>query len=172
MLSRRSLTAVLGLSTAGLSNLVEAKRKRKRNKKKQIKRNEFGCVGVGKYCKNHGQCCAGICGGKQGKRKCRAHGTGTCDQEGPGLCTSPNPELLKCNNSADCACIRTTAGSSFCFSLLGGDDCADCQTDADCAALGFPLGSACAPVSEGGCAGNCPGGMSCEAPCGYVPPVP
>jgi hypothetical protein len=37
-------------------------------------------------------------------------------------------------------------------------------------ALGFPPESACAPVSQGRCAGGCPTGMACLPPCGYVPP--
>jgi hypothetical protein len=172
--SRRGV--LRGLAGTGLGLVrwpspAEAKKKRKRKNKRKVKFNDFGCVNVGGFCKNDEQCCAGICEGKKGKRKCKAHGTGTCDQEGPRLCTSPNPVLLKCNNSADCACIRTTAGSNFCSSELA-IECADCQQDADCEALGFPPGSACAPTSEGGCAGLCETGMACLAPCGYVPPEP
>lgn len=177
-LSRRSLAGTLGFGALARPFLAEGKRhkrrhRRKERRKKNVTFNDFGCVNVGGFCKNAEQCCSGICEGKKDKRKCKAHGTGACDQEGPGLCTSPNPELLKCNNSNDCACIRTTAGSNFCYSVLaGGSDCADCQQDADCEALGFPPGSACAPTSEGGCAGLCESGMACLAPCGYEPPEP
>jgi hypothetical protein len=166
----------LGLGMARWPSTAETKKKRTRKNKKKAKkakRNAFGCVNVGGFCKNDEQCCSGICDGKKEERKCKAHGTGTCDQEAPGLCTAPNPALLKCNNSGDCACIRTTAGSNFCYSVrAGAGDCADCQQDADCEALDFPLGSACAPTTEGGCAGLCETGMACLAPCGYQHPEP
>jgi hypothetical protein len=162
----------LGLGIGRWPAPADAKKKRKR--KKKAKPNAYGCLEVGDPCKNAGHCCSGICQGKQDKRKCKAHGTGTCDQEGPGLCTAPNPELLLCDNSAECACIRTTAGTKFCYDMRSeaGTDCADCQKDADCETLGFPSGTACAAVSEGRCAGVCAGGMMCMVPCGYEPPVP
>jgi hypothetical protein len=172
----RSLAgAGLGLGSARLPDFVEANKKRKRKKKnKKAKPNEFGCLSVDKTCKNSKQCCSGICEGKKGKRTCRAHGTGTCDQKAPGICTAPNPLLTRCNNSDQCACIRTTAGSNFCYDqdADAGSDCADCQQDADCEALGFPPGTACAPVFAGACSGACETGMYCVVPCGTEPPVP
>jgi hypothetical protein len=164
----------LGLGMARWPAGADAtKTRRRKPKPTQGKPNAYGCLEVGAPCTREDQCCSGICEGKKGKRRCRAHGTGTCDQDAPGLCTAPNPALLKCNNSGDCACIRTTAGSNFCYSVLAGaGDCADCQQDADCAALDFPLGSACAPTTAGGCAGLCETGMACLAPCGYQPPEP
>jgi hypothetical protein len=177
--SRRHI--LRGLAGAGLAlgivrqrEIAKAKKKRKRKKNnKKAKRNAFGCVSVGGFCKNDGQCCSGICQGKKDKRKCKAHGTGTCDQEGPGICSTPNPALILCN-SAECACVRTTAGSNFCFDIAyeAANDCADCQTDADCEALGFPPGSACAPFAQGEiCAGaSCEGGMACVTPCPAAAP--
>jgi hypothetical protein len=38
--------------------------------------------------------------------------------------------------------------------------------------LGFAPGSACVPFGTGNCAGICPTGMMCVAPCGAVPPAP
>ena len=49
---------------------------------------------------------------------------------------------------------------------------ATCQRDADCVAMGLPSESACAPVSQGLCAGTCPGGMACLIPCGSGSPPP
>ena len=163
----------IGLGLAGWSAPADARKKRKRRKKaKKAKPNAYGCLEVGDPCKNADHCCSGICQGKKGKKKCQAHGMGTCDQEGPGYCTTPNPALGLCSNSANCACIRTTAGSNFCYDAgaEGGSACADCQQDADCEALGFPPGSACAPVLQGRCVGLCAGGMTCLAPCGNPPP--
>jgi hypothetical protein len=174
----RGLTGVgLGLGSRLWPQEPAAKGKRKRkDKKKKAKPNAFGCLSVGKTCKKAEQCCSGICDGKKSKRKCRAHDTGTCDQDVAGVCQTGTPIATACNNRNDCACFRTTAGSSVCGELFCGregcSDCADCQRDADCVALGFPSGAACAPVSSGACAGFCPEGMACVAPCGPEPPPP
>jgi hypothetical protein len=66
MLSRRAIAGTLGLGALNLPGLVEAKKKRK--KKKKIKKNQFGCVDVGKFCTDDGQCCSGICQGKKPKK--------------------------------------------------------------------------------------------------------
>ncbi len=127
------------------------------------------CLDVGQPCAgNDGMCCSGSCEGKKGKRTCRAHDAGTCVQGTPGICTAPDLSLSACNNSSTCACFRTTAGSNFCAELFGQDlsDCAGRQRDADCETLGFPPGTACAPVSEGECALLCASGMACLVPCG------
>jgi hypothetical protein len=56
-------------------------------------------------------------------------------------------------------CFRTTAGSNVCINNF---DCADCQRDVDCAALGYPSGAACVPVGgDLACAGLCETGMAC-----------
>jgi hypothetical protein len=167
----RGLTGVgLGLSTWLWPQEPAAKGKRKRkDKNKKAKPNAFGCLSVKKTCKNPEQCCSGICEGKKGKRTCRAHDTGSCDQDVAGVCQSGTPINTACNNRADCHCFRSTGGSNVCSTGMA---CADCQRDADCIALGFPPGTACAPVSAGACAGNCPDGMACVAPCSPEPPPP
>lgn len=177
--SRRDL--LRGLAAAGLSlGMLQlpdaaAKKKRKRKRKpKKSKPNAFGCLSVGAICKNADQCCAGICTGKKGKRKCRAHGAELCTQGVEGVCLAVNPQATTCNNRPDCACFTTTAGSNYCAELFcsfaGCSACADCQKDADCVALGFPPEAACAPVSRGLCAGICETGMACLLPCGDETP--
>ncbi len=169
--SRRD--ALSGLAGAAISlrlthrpASVEAKRKG-RKKPKKAKPNAFGCLDVGDPCKNADQCCSGICDGAGAKRTCRAHGVGTCTPDMAGICTAPNTELLRCNNQVDCHCIRTTSGSNFCADTTASPEfCADCRKDADCQALGFPAGTACAPVSRGICSGICETGMACLTPCG------
>lgn len=142
------------------------KRKKRRKKSKKARPNAYGCLNVGATCKKAGRCCSGICQGKKGKRKCRAHDTGTCKQNAPAFCEG-DPVQTLCNNSPQCACLKTTGGSSICGSLsTESSQCAECRTDADCLALGLPPGSACVPFSTGVCAGNCPTGMACAAPCG------
>jgi hypothetical protein len=166
--SRRSLLGAMLAAAAGRlsAKSTEAKKKRKRKKKdKKPKPNEFGCLEVGDPCKSEEQCCSGICDGKKGKRKCRAHGAGTCRQDLTGLCSDP-PTLATCNDSETCFCLRTTANSNFCAEL-GQKLCTDCQKDADCEALGLPSGSASLPTEGALCADHCPKtGMVCLAPCG------
>jgi hypothetical protein len=171
LLVARSLPECWRLSQGLLASPTgDAKRKHKHKAKaKKAKPNEFGCLSVGKACKSDDQCCTGICEGKQDK-KCRAHDTGTCDQKADDFCAAPSQDTL-CNGSPTCACVRTTAGSTFCVDTSSGASaCADCQNDANCEALGFPPGSACAPFTEGVCAGMCEGDMACVVPCGFQPP--
>lgn len=163
--------AGIGLGLTRLPEDADAKKKSKHKKKpKKAKPNAFGCLNVGDPCKSPEQCCSGICEGKKGKRKCRGHGAGTCKQN-QNQCTSLNPVLDVCNGTLDCGCFRTTAGASFCAQgfMANGSECADCQRDADCVALGFSPGSACAPISVGNCLGLCENGTACLVPCGVVP---
>jgi hypothetical protein len=173
---RRRLLFGLALSSvagfvARVADNAEAKKKRKKRKPKNAKPNAFGCLDVGDPCKSVAQCCSGICEGKRGKRTCRAHDTGTCKQGIKGACETPLGEavLLKCNNDAGCFCLQTTAGSNYCAAPVRAEHCAVCATDADCLVLGYPPGSACAPVSQGHCSGTCESGMACLVPCGTPP---
>ena len=156
----------LGLGGPRFSDIAEARKKRKHKKRrKKAKPNEFGCVEVDKPCTSAEQCCSGICEGK----KCRSHDTGTCDQTlKKEICLAASVEdilvLRGCDSDLNCYCYRTTSGSRYCSAGLlneGDPRCADCKTDADCVALGFPTEAACAPVSQGLCAGSCPTGMAC-----------
>jgi hypothetical protein len=173
---------------------VDAKKHKRKKKKKGKKKpetqapsqqefpqpvfNQYGCLEVGQPCRgDSGLCCAGICEGappaegQPDQSRCVAHEVGTCGQNAAGVCLAVNPALSLCNNSA-CFCFGTTAGSNVCgdpFSPMRTRG-ADCQKDADCVALGFPAGSACAPVSEGNCAGNTENGMACVTPCDVVLP--
>lgn len=165
----------LGFSSLRLPAVTEARKKEKHKKRqKKVKANAFGCLSVDKTCNNAGQCCSGICEGKKGKRTCRAHGAGTCDQNAPGICEAVDPLQTLCNGVDNCACFRTTAGSNFCVDAVATgskDFCVNCKKDADCEALGFPPGSACVPASDGNCAAStCEIGMICAVPCGARPP--
>jgi hypothetical protein len=180
--SRRDV--LRGLGAAGLAlglarsfELAEAKKKKRKKRKKRKPKatpNEFGCLEVNDPCTSPEQCCSGVCEGK----RCRAHDTGTCAQDlDVEICLAGTIEdALKvlCDNSQSCGCYRTTSGSYYCSAFLyneGDTRCADCKTDADCVALGFPPEAACAQVSRGRCAGACPTGMACLVPCGTeLPP--
>jgi hypothetical protein len=170
--SRRSLVAVVTAIAASWQSLPDVQARKRNRKRGKARPNAYGCLSVGAACKSADQCCSGICEGKKGKRTCRAHGTATCDQRAPGFCTSSNPVTTFCGNTNACACFRTTAGSNFCGTDVAPGACAECKKDADCAALGFPIGFACVPWSTGICAGICATGMFCMAPCGHVPPDP
>jgi hypothetical protein len=174
--SRRSLVAMALVTAPGwLTPLESGAKTTGKDKPKRPKPNQYGCLAVGARCKRASQCCSSRCNGKPGKKTCRAHGTGTCKQGGPGLCQVPADEipLVTCNNIPTCLCARTTAGSNYCFNNAADvEPCTDCRDDADCEALGYPRGSACAPVSTGICTGVCQSGMACLVPCGYEPPAP
>lgn len=162
--------AGLVLATVRPPQVLEAKKKHKRKKRKKNKKqpprpNEFGCFEVGGPCASEADCCSSICDGGT----CRAHDTGICQQGVPGFCSATSVEEiaeLACNGLY-CFCFRTTAGSNICSAgpATGGGNCADCKTDADCEALGYPPGSACAPSA--GICGVCQSGTVCLAPCDY-----
>lgn len=160
-------SAGLALGVARISSIADAKKQRKRKRPKKAKPNAFGCRSVGVACQNAEQCCSGICQGK----KCRAHGTGTCRQDKPGYCASVPDDYPYVACQANCGCFRTTAGSNFCSRgvATGGEQCTDCKKDADCIALGYPAGSACAPTQGINCGGFCDSGMACLYPCGLEP---
>ena len=163
----RGLVAVgLGLGAPRLPAAAAAKKRRKRRKKKPAGPNAYGCRSVGVACTSADECCSSICEGS----RCRAHGIGVCKQGVAGACaaTSVDDLLEVACHGTNCFCFRTTAGSNYCSAgpLTGGGSCADCEKDADCVALGYPAGSACAPVSQGIC-GACPSGTACLAPCDY-----
>jgi hypothetical protein len=96
-------------------------------KKRTIVRNAFGCVDVGGFCNNSGDCCSGVCQEKKDKKTCQAHDASTC-LAGQDVCSE---------NQGDCVtttgdrgnCARTTGNASY--SEAGGD-CFPCTRDADC----------------------------------------
>jgi hypothetical protein len=143
LLSRRTLAATLGLGALGLPGLAEAKKHKKR-KKKKITRNEFGCVDVGGFCKNSGQCCSGICSGKKDKKKCKAHNTSTCQagQQEAG-CTA-EATTVPCD--VDGRCDTTTGKAPYC---AGDGQCFPCTKDADCVPF---CGAQAACITCAGCA--------------------
>ncbi len=172
----RGLAAAgIGLGLTSIPTVTEAKPKRpkKRKRPKPAKPNQFGCLEYNDPCRKHTQCCSGICTGKPGRKRCRAHGAGTCSQQDEGVCTTPdNPGALRCNSNPRCFCFETTGGNNFCGAWFDYRACASCRRDKDCEAIGFPAGSACVPVAKGECTvSGCANGMVCMAPCGATPPI-
>jgi hypothetical protein len=157
LLSRRRLAGLFAASALALPTLSEAKKKHKK-KKKRAKFNAFGCVNVGNFCKNSGQCCSGLCTGN----KCKAHNTSTC-QPGQDICTPSAPVLCTTETGDPGECGITTGQASYCEA---DGDCFFCNTDADC--IGFcghgaaclvcadciaTGGTACVGVSTDSCGG-------------------
>ena len=129
--SRRGATRLLGGLAAGsvLGVVGHGEVVAKKHKHTKIKRNEFGCVNVGDACQNDGQCCSGICQGKKGKAKCKAHDVDVCHagQDSCGVdsfpCTIPG-------GPDQAFCYTTTGNAGYCGAAGGG--CVDCTKDADC----------------------------------------
>lgn len=152
-LSRRH-AAALFLSTA-VSPLLrytsgDAAKKRKR---KKPKKNEFGCLDVGKKCNGKdNKCCSGICKGKRPKKgkkdrsKCVAHNTSTC-QVGEDTCLL---DSIRCGTDPSSHCFRTTGKAGFCGALDSGV-CVACAKDKDCE-TDFGPGAACVACPDCGLA--------------------
>ena len=140
--SRRAMLqlAALGLGAALPTGWARAKKNKHKSK---LKRNDFGCVDVGKPCRGKSaNCCSGVCEGKKPKKgkkdksRCVDHDAGSCQPE-QDACVAPT---APCAEGAEC--FRTTGKGSFC-GLAGDGACAACQKDADCEARGFGPGAAC-----------------------------
>jgi hypothetical protein len=128
-----------------------AKRRKGKGKRKNIKRNPFGCVDVGKACAGKdSNCCSGICEGKKPKRgkrdksRCADHNTGGCRPEEDN-CAGV---LMGCGEFGSGICYRTTGKGRFCAAAAF---CGECAKDDDCDAVTGP-GSACGFCPGGGCA--------------------
>jgi len=155
---RRTLAGLLGLSLLSVAGLAEAKKNNNKNKdkkkNKKVKRNDFGCVSVGKFCKNDGQCCSGICQGKKDNKKCKAHDQSTC-QSGQDLCLG-NPVGCTTTSGSVGQCGTTTGNAPYCFD---GGPCSPCSKDSDCEAIAG-AGAACIVcVTE--CFGENPQSTAC-----------
>lgn len=112
------------------------------------------CKNVGKKCKKAKDCCSGVCKGKKGKKKCKAHDTGGC-QAGQTF-TGCGGTTVMCTTSAAAqgGCITTTGNAGYCSATT---NCFSCQRDADCVPFCGPQ-AACVT-----CATNCAytGGTAC-----------
>jgi hypothetical protein len=159
--ARRRLLAISALGLAGVTvrlpwGVAEARKKRKKPKK-----NQFGCIDVGKKCYGKdAQCCSGICEGKKKNSKCVAHHERNCIAD-DNSCTGSVP----CGGNGEC--FRTTGKGAFC-GAVGTCDCHPCKKDKDCEAE-YGVGAACivCTADDVGCIGvNGSKGTAC------VPPAP
>jgi hypothetical protein len=149
--SRRTLLTGLAVLGSTIEFVLGERASAKKGKKrKKVKRNTFGCVNVGRFCKQDSQCCSGICQGKLGKKKCKAHDTGSC-QAGQDSCLGPS---VSCGMGRNC--FRTTGNASFCTAVAG--TCFPCNRDPDCPEEEFGPRAACV-VCASECLQN--GGTAC-----------
>lgn len=150
--SRRTVLAGFGLAAALFPQAVRARKRKKR----KAKFNAFGCVDVGRFCKNDGQCCSGICEGRKGKKRCKAHDQSTC-RHGQDACVFPEVDCLSgTGDSGDC--FTTTGKASFC----GADgDCFACTKDSDCIPFCGPRAACIVCV---GCTDEVGTDTACESP--------
>jgi hypothetical protein len=170
LLSRRSFASLVGFRALLLSGQSQAKKKHKR-KKKKVKRNDFGCVDVGKFCKNDGQCCSGICQGKKDKKTCKAHDESTC-QTGQSIseCGGTDVPCTTSTGDTDGLCFTTTGKAGYCYRT---GNCFVCNKDADCTAVCGPQ-AAC--IVCAGCSREVGTDTGCVGPsadsCDFGPPAP
>ena len=128
--SRRSLLSGALAAPIWFGTSAAARKRGKGRPKPKAKPNEFGCLNVGSACKRGGQCCSGICQGKKGKKRCRAHDTGSCRAG----------ELHEVCGGADVACTTSGGQEGICTTTTGNagycaasGSCHECRTDAACA---------------------------------------
>jgi hypothetical protein len=155
--SRRVLLRGTLAVPAGWLGVGEVAARKKRNKRKKLKRNSFGCVDVGQACRgNSANCCSSICEGNKPKKgnkdksRCAAHNVLDCQAGWDGCLESG----VTCG--MDGICWQTTGKASFCGT--GDGECFACTKDVDCEP-DFGLGAACT-VCDGACAAT--GGLICR----------
>lgn len=134
---RGALGVLAGFSGLGLG-AAAAKKGKKRKPKQKPRFNQFGCVNVGGFCKNSGQCCSNICRGKKGKRTCRAHNTGgsVCEPVELGFCgAGDDVSAVICNNGIG-RCVTTTGNAPYCAGSQPEESCSPdivpCTKDKEC----------------------------------------
>lgn len=169
--SRRSILTGVLATVSGLlvAPRVDARKKRKRTKRRikqrAAKPNAYGCIDVGALCQNSAQCCSSICGGKKGKKTCRAHDVGDCQAGAePDFCGVTDIACTT-NGGRAGACGTTTGHAGYC--LVSGA-CHACRTDLDCQRkVGGNLGPTAASIQCFGCTEH--GGTACVS---IEPPGP
>jgi hypothetical protein len=115
-----------------------------------------GCKNVGKKCKKKKDCCSGICKGKKGKKRCKAHDSGGCQ---PTAGTSGQNIACTTSTGEMGTCFTTTGNAGYC---ANDGECFPCTRDADCRPY---CGTQAACVRSDFClAGACfgPSGSSCN----------
>jgi hypothetical protein len=145
-------TALLTVAGGRAPEAMAAKKRRRR-----VRRNAFGCVNVGGFCRNAGQCCSGICRGKKGKKRCRAHDAGGC-RAGQARTVCGGADTPCTSRTGETGRCQTTTGNAGYCEVTG--ECFPCARDADCQPFCGP-GAACVR-----CATGCSPLTACVGPTG------
>lgn len=119
-----------------------------------------GCKNVGAKCKKATQCCSGVCQGKKGRKRCKAHDAGICRSGlGHAFC-KPGSPVVTCTTSAgkNGTCQTTTGNAGYC---AWDGACMACTKDADCRQF---CGAGAACLACAGCAAGtfCAGPDACQ----------
>jgi hypothetical protein len=141
--ARRGFLHIIGgLGLAGAFRRLSWGEAEAKEKRKKPKKNQFGCIDVGRKCYGKdNQCCSGICEGKKKKSKCVAHHVRDCSAD-DNSCA----ESIPCGGNGEC--FRTTGKAGFC-GAEGTCDCHPCKKDKDCEAE-FGVGAACIVCTAAG----------------------
>ena len=121
-----------------------------------------------KKCKSDAKCKSGqICA----KGKC-VTGQGTCNAGDDACLGIGDPFCFDASGNHQCICNTRLQGGTRCGVFGNASGCDQCQTDADCTALGFPQGSSCVQDFGGTCVAcqNNNKGI-CLLPCGVKDPT-
>jgi hypothetical protein len=166
----RPRRAVLGLA-AGLAaalgatraTVVEAKhvaaakhhQKRHKHHKRKCPQGQEKCAT--KCCQTGETCASDQC----------VTGQGTC-QAGDDACLGiGDPFCFDASGQHECICQTRLQGGTRCAYFGNASQCDQCETDADCTALGFPPGSACMQDYGGTCVACQDNNKGiCAIPCG------
>jgi hypothetical protein len=167
--SRRRFGGALAALAGGASKWPD--RGQAKQRKKKLKRNQFGCVSVGGKCRgNDANCCSGICDGKKPKKgkkdksRCVGHDARTCPPgQTPSVCSQVETGV-PCTTAAALPgqCATTTGEGAYCAFEV---KCFACKKDADCIPFCGPQAACilCVPEClDGGLTTACVGPRACS----------
>jgi hypothetical protein len=151
---RRDVLRALTGAGLGLWSVPRREAAAKKKRRRSVKRNTFGCVNVGDFCQTAAQCCSGICRGKPGKKKCKAHNVDVCRAGQREDACGGATVLCTVGGIFGGFCATTTGNAGYC---RGGITCSACTKDAECVSA-CGAGAACIRCETG-----CPdtGGTAC-----------
>jgi hypothetical protein len=155
----RGLLAAAGLGWGGARWPAGAAARRKRTR--TVRRNAFGCVDVGGFCTDAGQCCSGVCRGKRGKKRCRAHDADVCTAGQRDVNCGGQDVACTSGTGQPGVCETTTGNAPYCAGSLW---VVPCATDRECRRYCGPRAAClrCGFYSAG--APTCAGPDACSDP--------
>jgi hypothetical protein len=110
------------------------------------------CKNLNAKCKRSQKCCSGVCRGRKGRKRCKAHDTGGCPR-GQDACAGSDACTTSTGNPGHCA---TTSGNAG-YCVFGAPNCRVCTHDDECRPQFGPR-AACLRCA------SCPEGTACGGP--------